>query len=327
MLYLACRVPSDAQGCRLDSFLRGQGLSAGLIRAVKHQCGGFFADGAPIHTNMPLTAGQELTFALPSDPPTQVEPQPVAFGILFEDAFAAVLDKPAGLAVHPTLNYPDRTLANGWLWHLEQKGQTGVFRPVNRIDKNTSGLVLCAGNSFAAPILAATAHKCYLAVTEGLLPEDDGVIDAPIARRGDSIIGRTVAPEGKPSVTRYRVLARGGGHTLAACIPVTGRTHQIRVHMAHLGCPLAGDTLYGGHTGSIDRHALHCAALTFRHPLDGSLRRIQCPLPPDMAQLCRACGMPPVEMQTLFALIQELSPEETGVEPKTPFAYFIREND
>lgn len=327
MLYLACLVPPEAQGCRLDSFLRGQGLSAGLIRAVKHQCGGFFADGAPIHTNMLLTAGQNLTFALPLDPPTQVEPQPVTFGILFEDAFAAVLDKPAGLAVHPTLNYPDRTLANGWLWHLKQQGRTGVFRPVNRIDKNTSGLVLCAGNSFAAPVLAATAHKCYLAVTEGLLPEDDGVIDAPIARRGDSIIGRTVAPEGKPSMTRYRVLARGGGHTLAACIPVTGRTHQIRVHMAHLGCPLAGDTLYGGHTDRIGRHALHCAALMFRHPLDGSLRRIQCPLPPDMAQLCEACGMPPVEIQSLFALIQELSPQETGVEPKTPFAYFIREND
>lgn len=327
MLYLSCRVPSEAQGCRLDSFLRAQGLSAGLIRGVKHQCGGFFADGSPIHTNMPLTAGQQLTFALPPDPPTQVDPQPVDFGILFEDAFAAVLDKPAGLAVHPTLNYPDKTLANGWLWHLEQRGQTGVFRPVNRIDKNTSGLVLCAGNSFAAPILAETAHKCYLAVTEGLLPEDDGVIDAPIARRGDSIIGRTVAPDGKPSITRYRVLARGGNHTLAACIPVTGRTHQIRVHMSHLGCPLAGDTLYGGHTERIGRHALHCAALTFRHPLDGALHSVQCPLPPDMGQLCRECGMPPVSFDTLFALIQELSPEIRGVEPKTPFAYFIREND
>lgn len=327
MLYLSCRVPSDAQGCRLDSFLRAQGLSAGLIRGVKHQCGGFFADGAPIHTNMPLTAGQQLTFALPPDPPTQVEPQPVDFGILFEDVFAAVLDKPAGLAVHPTLNYPDKTLANGWLWHLEQRGQTGVFRPVNRIDKNTSGLVLCAGNSFAAPILAETAHKCYLAVTEGLLPEDDGVIDAPIARLGDSIIGRTVAPDGKPSITRYRVLARGGNHTLAACIPVTGRTHQIRVHMSHLGCPLAGDTLYGGHTERIGRHALHCAALTFRHPLDGVQHSVWCPLPPDMAQLCRECGMAPVSFDTLFALIQELSPKTRGVEPKTPFAYFIREND
>lgn len=327
MLYLSCRVPSEAQGCRLDSFLRAQGLSAGLIRGVKHQCGGFFADGSPIHTNMLLTAGQQLTFALPPDPPTQVDPQPVDFGILFEDAFAAVLDKPAGLAVHPTLNYPDKTLANGWLWHLEQRGQTVVFRPVNRIDKNTSGLVLCAGNSFAAPILAETAHKCYLAVTEGLLPEDNGVIDAPIARRGDSIIGRTVAPDGKPSITRYRVLARGGNHTLAACIPVTGRTHQIRVHMSHLGCPLAGDTLYGGHTERIDRHALHCAALTFRHPLDGALHSVQCPLPPDMGQLCRECGMPPVSFDTLFALIQELSPEIREVEPKTPFAYFIREND
>lgn len=327
MLYLSCRVPSDAQGCRLDSFLRAQGLSAGLIRGVKHQCGGFFADGAPIHTNMPLAAGQRLTFALPPDPPTRVDPQPVDFGILFEDAFAAVLDKPAGLAVHPTLNYPDKTLANGWLWHLGQRGQTGVFRPVNRIDKNTSGLVLCAGNSFAAPILAETAHKCYLAVTEGLLPEDDGVINAPIARRGDSIIGRTVAPDGKPSITRYRVLARGGGHTLVACIPVTGRTHQIRVHMSHLGCPLAGDTLYGGHTDGISRHALHCAALTFRHPLDGTLHSVQSVLPPDMAQLCRDCHMPPVPFDTLFALIQELSPEIRGVEPKMPFAYFIREND
>lgn len=327
MLYLACQIPPAAQGCRLDSFLRGQGLSAGLIRAIKHECGGFFAGGAPIHTNMPLTAGQQLTFALPPDPPTQVEPQPVEFGILWEDAFAAVLDKPAGLAVHPTLNYPDRTLANGWLWHLRQNGAAGVFRPVNRIDKNTSGLVLCAGNSFAAPILSQTAHKCYLAVTEGSLPEENGVIDAPIARRGDSIIGRTVAPEGKPSITRYRVLARGEGCTLAACIPVTGRTHQIRVHMSYLGCPLAGDTLYGGHTDRIGRHALHCAALIFRHPLDGMARRVTCPMPSDMEQLCRRCGMPPVSADILFALIQELFPETIGVGNETPFAYYIKDND
>ena len=97
-------------------------------------------------------------------------PQPVPFSIAYEDDFAAVLNKPAGIAVHPTLNYPDGTLANGWLYHLQQRGQSGIFRPVNRIDKNTSGLVLCAKNAFAAPLLAGSAHKCYLAIVQGTMP-------------------------------------------------------------------------------------------------------------------------------------------------------------
>lgn len=319
MLYLSCRVPAASDGLRLDAFLRRQGLSAGLIRAVKHTAGGFFADGAPIHTNMPVRAGRRLWFALPPEPPTSVVPQPVDFGIRFEDGFAAVLDKPAGLAVHPTLNYPDATLANGWLWHLRQQGRDGVFRPVNRIDKNTSGLVLCAGNAFAAPLLAASARKCYLAVAQGALPGPEGVIDAPIARRGDSIIGRTVAPGGKPSVTRYRVLAQGGGYTLAACLPVTGRTHQIRVHFAHLGCPLAGDTLYGGTAADIGRHALHCGALCFRHPLDGALHRLQSPLPDDMAALCIRCGIDPA-LPDLFAWLDALAPVPPCPEGFVPFS-------
>lgn len=268
---------------------------------------------------MPVRAGRRLWFALPPEPPTSVAPQPVDFGIRFEDGFAAVLDKPAGLAVHPTLNYPDATLANGWLWHLRQQGRDGVFRPVNRIDKNTSGLVLCAGNAFAAPLLAASARKCYLAVAQGALPGPEGVIDAPIARRGDSIIGRTVAPGGKPSVTRYRVLAQGGGYTLAACLPVTGRTHQIRVHFAHLGCPLAGDTLYGGTAADIGRHALHCGALCFRHPLDGALHRLQSPLPDDMAALCARCGIDPA-LPDLFAWLDALAPVPPCPEGFVPFS-------
>ena len=199
-----------------------------------------------------------------------------------------MVDKPAGVAVHPTLNYPDGTLANGWLEHLRGQGRQGVFRPVNRIDKNTSGLVLLAQNAFAAPLLAGSAAKCYLAIVQGTLPPGQGAVDAPIARRGDSIIGRCVAPEGKPSRTEYTVLASGPRYSLLACRPVTGRTHQIRVHMAHIGHPLAGDSLYGGPMADMSRHALHCAVVRFCHPVTGAPVRVECPLPADMAALCRA---------------------------------------
>ena len=284
-------VPPAAGGQRLGVFLRAQGVSAGCIKAVKHQGGGFYADGTPLHTNQPVTPGQTISFALPPERQTSVVPQPVPFTLVYEDEYAAVLDKPAGIAVHPTLNYPDGTLANGWLYHLGQQGRTGVFRPVNRIDKNTSGLVLCAQSAFAAPALGQSVQKCYLAVVEGALPPGDGAVNAPIGRRTDSIIGRCVCPDGKPSVTRYTVLASANGHSLLACRLLTGRTHQIRVHMAHIGHPLAGDTLYGGHVGHIARHALHCAALRFAQPLTSKTITAQSPLPPDMAQLCDALGL------------------------------------
>lgn len=293
MLTLTYTVPPEADGRRLQLFLRERGVTAGCIKSVKHQGGGFFADGRPLHTDQPVHTGQRITFALPPEPPTAVTPQPAPFRLAYEDDFAAVLDKPAGLAVHPTLNHPDGTLANGWLYHLAQQGRTGVFRPVNRIDKNTSGLVLCAQNAFAAPLLAQSAEKCYLAIAQGALPLGPGRIEAPIARRGDSIIGRCVRADGKPSVTEYTVLAAAGGHSLLACRPVTGRTHQIRVHLAHLGHPLAGDSLYGGSPQLIGRHALHCAAVRFRHPVTGETLRVTSPLPADMAALCRAAGLPP----------------------------------
>ena len=291
MTVLRYIVPPESDGQRLGIFLRTQGVTAGLIKSVKHVGDGFFADGAPLHTDQPVHTGQQITFALPPEPPTSVTPQPVPFTIAYEDEFAAVLEKPAGIAVHPTLNYPDGTLANGWLYHLQQQGKTGVFRPVNRIDKNTSGLVLCAQNAFAAPLLANSAEKCYLALVQGTLPLGDGQIEAPIARRGDSIIGRCVREDGKYSLTRYRVLAAGPYHSLAACTPCTGRTHQIRVHMAYIGHPLAGDTLYGGSDAILPRHALHCAVMCFVHPVSRQVIRIQSALPPDMAALAQAEGL------------------------------------
>ena len=153
MTVLRYTVPPENDGCRLGLFLRMQGVTAGLIKSVKYDGDGFFADGRPVRTNEPVHTGQCIHFALPPEQETSVTPQPVPFSVAYEDAFAAVLDKPAGIAVHPTLNYPDGTLANGWLYRLHQQGKDGIFRPVNRIDKNTSGLVLCAQNAFAAPLL------------------------------------------------------------------------------------------------------------------------------------------------------------------------------
>lgn len=144
MTVLRYTVPPENEGCKLGLFLRMQGVTAGLIKSVKYDGDGFYADDQPIRTNEPVHAGQCIRFALPPEQETSVTPQPVPFSIAYEDDFAAVLNKPAGIAVHPTLNYPDGTLANGWLYHLQQRGESGIFRPVNRIDKNTSGLVLCA---------------------------------------------------------------------------------------------------------------------------------------------------------------------------------------
>ena len=295
-------VPPQADGVLLRNFLRRCAVSTELARAVKFHGSGFFADGRPILANRRLAAGQMLSFELPADG-EGVAPQPeIPVQVVHEDAFALLLEKPPRLAVHPTLNYPLDTLANGYAAWAAAQGRSTVFRPVNRIDKDTSGLVLAARNSYAAPLLAQGVEKLYYAIVEGELPLGPGVIDAPIGRQGDSIIGRCVTPEGKPSRTEYTILKAKNGLSLAACVPVTGRTHQIRVHFASLGHPLAGDDLYGGRRERIGRQALHCAKQTFRVPEytevpDGICIRtpvsagtgrtvtVESPLPQDMADL------------------------------------------
>ena len=294
--------PQTRNGALLRNFLRQCAVSTELARAVKFRGSGFFADGEPILANRRVYPGQVVSFELPPEH-DGVEPQPgIPVRVVYEDAFAVVLEKPPHLAVHPTLNYPRDTLANGYAAWAAQRGMSPVFRPVNRIDKDTSGLVLAAKNTYAAPLLAQNVEKLYYAVVEGELPLGPGVIDAPIGRRGDSIIGRCVTPEGKPSCTEYTIIKAEKGLSLAACVPVTGRTHQIRVHFASIGHPLAGDDLYGGHRDRIGRQALHCAEQRFRVPVCTGLpdgirvevpvgeevsRRItvKCPLPSDMAVL------------------------------------------
>ena len=278
------------QGWLLRDVLRQCGVSSTLVRAIK-RTGGFWLDAAPVHTDARVCAGQELSFLLPPEEPSSVMPQQLAVKIAFESRHALVLDKAAGMAVHPTLNYADGTLANAYMGLLAGRGRTGVFRPVNRLDRDTSGLVLCAQNAFAAPLLASSVKKQYFAIIEGRLPAERGRVDAPIGRAPDSIILRRVSPDGQPSITDYTVLAAGAGHSLVRLDLQTGRTHQIRVHMAHLGHPLAGDDLYGGSRALIARQALHCGRLTFEEPQTGEERCVTSPLPPDMAALAAQMGL------------------------------------
>lgn len=277
----------------LRDFLRKQNVSAGLMTQVKAAAGFWCtsAQGAasvPIHTNERVHAGQTIWFALPPERETSVQPQALPIAMIYEDAHAMVLNKPAGQTVHPTRGYADGTLANAFCGAFSLRGgEIPLFRPVNRLDRNTSGLVLCAMNAYAAPLLAKSAEKVYFAIVEGEMPLGEGEIDAPIAQEARSIIKRCVAAHGKPSLTRYTVLCAGGGFSFVRCIPVTGRTHQIRVHLAYKGHPLAGDDLYGGATVRIARHALHCGVLSFCLPQTAQHVCFTQPLPPDMEILLR----------------------------------------
>ena len=302
--FVVPETPQTQGGVLLRNFLRQCAVSTDLARAVKFRGGGFFADGAPIQANRRVDPGQVVSFELPPEGDS-VMPQPeIPVDVVYEDAFAVVLEKPPHLAVHPTLNYPVGTLANGYAAWAAAHGHSPVVRPVNRIDKDTSGLVLAAKHAYAAPLLAQSVEKLYYAVVQGELPLGPGVVDAPIGRRADSIIGRCVTPQGKPSRTEYTILNAQAGLSLAACVPVTGRTHQIRVHFAFIGHPLAGDDLYGGSRERIGRQALHCARQTFRVPvctqlpdgirvelptLEESWRTVtvESPLPEDMMALFR----------------------------------------
>ncbi len=277
-------VTSAQEGKMLRDILRRNAVSTTLMRQVKQQ-GGFFCNDVSVHTNACAHAGDVISFALPPEEDTTVVPENLPLDIVFENEHAMVLNKNAGQTVHPTRGYVSGTLANAFCGEMQRRGQHAVFRPVNRIDRNTSGLVLCAMDAYAAPLLAKSVQKIYYAIAQGEMPLGAGSIEAPIALCADSLIKRCVAENGKPSRTDYTVLAVKNGLSLVACVPVTGRTHQIRVHLAFAGHPLAGDDLYGGSTQHIQRHALHCGKICFTDFTNQEKITIAQAFPQDMAAI------------------------------------------
>lgn len=278
-------VSEEYNNKKLFLFLRSSaGISSSLIKSVKYEEGGISVNGERAKTSDILSAGDSVEISS-GEEDNDLTPFDEAVPIAWESEDIIVFNKPAGMATHPTLNYPDGTLANVYARLLLERGEKGAFHPTNRLDRNTSGLVLAGKNRLITPFLADSADKEYLAVVEGVLESDEGVIDSPIAFEENSIIKRRAAEEGLYAVTEYRVERRFSNHTLVRVHMLTGRTHQIRVHFSSIGHPLAGDDLYGGSQGLILRHALHCESLSFTRPFSGERVALSCPPPEDMRAL------------------------------------------
>lgn len=290
MRELFLTVPQEDDGRRAGDFLRKRGFSRRILTELKQDVGALTRDGEHLRTIDPVRTGDTLRLLLREGEAPLANPA-LMVPIAYEDEDVLVFDKPAGMAVHPTLGHHGDTLANAFGALCAARNAPAAFRPINRLDKDTSGLCVTAKNTLAAVSLQRSLQKVYVAVLCGELPDAEGVIDLPIGREDGSIIRRQVREDGKRAVTHFSVLARGGGLTLVRIRLETGRTHQIRVHFSHRGYPLAGDSLYGGDTSLLSAHALHCAELSFPQPVTGSPVTVHSPLRADMRLLLDSAGL------------------------------------
>lgn len=230
---------------RLSSFLREEmEMSAGLMNRLKWQ-DKLYVNGVPRHTDYPVAPGDVITVPL-EEPEPSYPAQEGSLTILYEDEHILAVDKPAGMLIHPSRSQFTDTLANLVAGYYQKTGQAAAFHPVTRLDRDTFGVVLLGKNSHTHALLSQNPlEKTYEALVYGAPTQAEGVIDAPIARRPLPSLLRQVSPEGKPSLTRYRVLSWQEKTAVLALTPVTGRTHQLRVHCAYMGFPIVGDPQYG----------------------------------------------------------------------------------
>ncbi len=291
MRYLEFSVSPTEAGKRVDSILRSHGLSASAIRRAKHRPRGLLVDGEDIYTSYLVHAGQTVSILADDKVPSDIVPFDGPVTIRYEDDDLLVVDKPAGLTVHPCAGNWEDSLGARLVAYYQKTGLRADFHPVHRLDKGTSGLMVIAKHSAAQHTLTTALHsgrfhREYLAVCEGTPLPAAGIIDAPLGRTEESYIRQEVRPDGKPARTHYQVIGSNAHFSLLRLILETGRTHQIRVHLAYLGHPLAGDFLYGREDPSlISRPALHSTHLELEQPFTGKKLVFDTPLPADMAKL------------------------------------------
>lgn len=290
---LTLAVAAAWDGEKIDTLLRRElGLSGTVIKRIKWLEDGILLDGVRAITGQRVSAGQVLSVRVAApDQKADPVPTPGPVDVIYEDQDLLVVNKAPGVLVHPGPGHGTDTLCNHIAWLYRQRGEGSGVHPVQRLDKGTSGLLVVAKHPVAQEKLKGQLHtpefrRRYLAVCDGVPEPRQGRVDLPIGRTPGSLVERRVDPAGQPAATQYRVLKVAGGRALVELELETGRTHQIRVHMASLGCPLTGDFLYGTEDKNlIGRPALHSSELFLIHPIIGEPMHWQIPLPADMAAL------------------------------------------
>lgn len=289
-------VEKENSGLTLHTYLRDKkAISEKSLRKLKSK-GQILCNGEKVTTRKVLQEGDIVNLHYPPTEQSQyLFPQFVPLQIIFEDEDILVLNKGENICVHPTKNYPDGTLANGVLYHWEENNIKASFHIINRLDRDTSGLVLIAKNKYSAQQLFLQQEqqrlkRFYLALVEGQLENSQGTIDAPIQRMDARTTQREVHPLGQPSITYYTLVGAYQGYSLIRLNLETGRTHQIRVHMSYLGHPLVGDSLYGGCTGLFSRQFLHAYKLKLIHPRSKEELALTIDLPQDMQEVLKEIG-------------------------------------
>ena len=289
------QITAAEEGRKIGDFLREKGYSRHLLRQLKETEDGLLRNAQPTFTTVALKAGDRIRVRLleKAEGSEAIMPAPLPFEIVYEDEDLLVVNKPANMPIHPSFQNHGNTLADALTWHYQQHGEDFVYRCINRLDRDTTGLLIVAKHLLSASILSDMVgkreiHREYLAIVKGIPPEN-GTISAPISRKKGSAILREVNFEtGEPAVTHFARLEIRNGLSLVSLKLETGRTHQIRVHMGYIGCPLIGDYLYYPECSRISRQALHSHRLSFLHPITGKALSFTAPLPEDMERAFRS---------------------------------------
>lgn len=284
------RIDEENAGLRVEQFLRRKGYSGQNLTEIKRMPKSILVNGIHYYMKQLLKEGDHLKVCICETKCSEkIPPVQIPLDIVYEDEDIIVINKPAGMPIHPSLNNYKNSMANALAWYYKEQGKPFIFRCCNRLDRDTSGLTivskhLVSGNILSNMTKRHEVHREYLAIVRGHITPASGKVTAPLARKEGTIIERTVDWEhGEEAITHYQVVKEANGHSLVSLCLETGRTHQIRIHMKHLGHPLIGDYLYNPDMEYMTRQALHSHHMEFMHPITGEHMSFTAPLPPDMA--------------------------------------------